>query len=149
MAREACRGGARVVQYREKDAPAAQRLETARRIRGFCRESGTLFIVNDQLDIASLSEADGVHLGQDDVALADARRLLRPGMIIGISCSSLARSAWAEQQGADYLGVGAIFATPVKVDYPLIGLDGLRQIASEAAFPWWPSAALISRIWPR
>jgi thiamine-phosphate pyrophosphorylase len=82
-----------------------------------------------------LSEADGVHLGQDDVALADARRLLGPGMIIGISCSSLEQAREAEHQGADYLGIGAIFATPVKVDYPLIGLDGLRQIASEAAIP--------------
>ncbi len=135
VAREACRGGARVVQYREKDAPAVRRLETARRIRGFCRESGTLFIVNDQLDIAMLSEADGVHLGQDDVAIADARRLLGPGMIIGISCSSLAEAEDAERRGADYLGVGAVIATPTKEGYPLVGLDGLSRIAAAAAVP--------------
>jgi len=135
VAREACRGGARVVQYREKDAPAARRLETARRIRGFCRESGTLFIVNDQLDIAMLSEADGVHLGQDDVSLADARALLPPHMLIGISCSSLAEADEAARRGADYLGVGAVIATPTKEGYPLVGLDGLRRIAAAAAVP--------------
>ncbi|HEX7503512.1 MAG TPA: thiamine phosphate synthase, partial [Acidobacteriota bacterium] len=88
VAREACRGGARIVQYREKDAPAAQRLETARLIRAVTRASGTLFIVNDQLDIALLAGADGVHLGQDDIAIADARSLVPPGMIIGVSCST-------------------------------------------------------------
>ena len=135
VAREACRGGARVVQYREKDAPAARRLETARRIRELCRDSGTLFIVNDQLDIALLSEADGVHLGQDDVAIADARALLGPGMIIGISCSTPAEASEAERRGADYLGVGAVIATPTKEGYPLVGLDGLRRIAAAAVVP--------------
>ena len=135
IACEACRGGARMVQYREKDAPAAQRLETARRIRAVCRENGTLFIVNDQLDIAILSEADGVHLGQDDIAIADARSLVPPGMIIGVSCSSLAEALEAERWGADYLGIGAIFATPVKAEYPVLGLEGLQRIAMETSIP--------------
>jgi thiamine-phosphate pyrophosphorylase len=135
VAREACRGGARIVQYREKDAPAARRLDTARQIRAFCRESGTLFIVNDQLDIAILSQADGVHVGQDDVAVRDARRLLPPEMVIGVSCSSLAEALEAERHGADYLGVGAVFATPTKEGYPVLGLDGLKQIAAETGLP--------------
>lgn len=135
VAREACRGGARVVQYREKDAPASRRLETARLIRAATRASGTLFIVNDQLDIAMLSEADGVHLGQDDSAIVDARRLLPPHMLVGISCSSLAQAREAERLGADYLGIGAIFATPTKQGYPLVGLEGLRRIAAEVSLP--------------
>jgi thiamine-phosphate diphosphorylase len=135
IAREACRGGARIVQYRDKDAPAAQRLETARSIHKLCRQNGIFFIVNDQLDIAMLSEADGVHIGQDDISIADARSLLPPGMIVGVSCSSLAEALEAERRGADYLGVGAIFATPTKVEYPLIGPDGLRQIAAEIKIP--------------
>jgi len=135
IARAACLGGARIIQYREKDAPAAQRLETARQIRACTRESGTFFIVNDQLDIATLSEADGVHIGQDDIPIADARRLLAPAMIIGVSCSSLAEANEAERQGADYLGVGAIFATPTKEGYPLVGLDGLKRIAAEVSLP--------------
>jgi thiamine-phosphate diphosphorylase len=135
IAMDACRGGARIVQYRDKDAPAARRLETARRIRKVTRESGTLFIVNDQLDIAVLSEADGVHIGQDDIPIAAARSLLLPGTIVGVSCSSLGEAREAERQGADYLGVGAVFATPVKAGYPLVGLDGLRRIAAEIALP--------------
>jgi thiamine-phosphate pyrophosphorylase len=135
VAREACRGGARIVQYRDKDAPAAQRLETARRIREVTREHGALFIVNDQLDIALLSAADGVHLGQEDAAIADARSLLPPEMIIGVSCSCLAEAREAERQGADYLGVGAVFATPVKAGYAVVGLEGLRRIAAEVSIP--------------
>jgi len=135
VAREACRGGARIVQYREKDAPAAQRLQTARRIRDCCRASGTFFIVNDQLDIAVLSEADGVHLGQDDVALADARSLLPPGMVVGVSCTSLAEALEAERLGADYLGIGAIFVTPTKEGYPVVGLEGLKRIAAGVSLP--------------
>jgi thiamine-phosphate pyrophosphorylase len=135
VAREACRGGACFVQYRDKEAPALQKLETARRIRAVCRESGTLFVVNDQLDIALLSEADGVHLGQEDVPIAEARSLLPPGMIIGVSCSSLDEAIKAERQGADYLGIGAIFATPTKEGYPVVGLDGLRRIAMETSVP--------------
>jgi thiamine-phosphate diphosphorylase len=135
LASEACRGGARIIQYRDKDAFAARRLEMARRIRSVTREHGTLFIVNDQIDIALLSNADGVHLGQEDVAIADARSLLPPGMIIGVSCSSLAEAREAERQGADYLGIGAVFATPVKAGYSLVGLEMLRQMVAEIAIP--------------
>lgn len=135
VARAACRGGARIVQYRDKDASASQRLALARRIRQITSEHGTLFIVNDQLDIALLSAADGVHLGQEDIAVADARLLLPPGMIIGVSCSSLGEALEAERQGADYLGVGAVFATPVKAGYAVVGLDGLRRIATEVSLP--------------
>lgn len=135
LAREACRGGARVIQYRDKDAPSARRLAIARRIRAVTRESGTLFIVNDQLDIALLSEADGVHLGQEDIAIADARSLLPSGMIIGVSCSSLEQARAAERQGADYLGIGAVFATPTKAEYSVVGLELLRRIATEVSIP--------------
>jgi thiamine-phosphate diphosphorylase len=135
LAREACRGGARIIQYRDKDAHSARRLAIARRIRAVTRKYGTLFVVNDQIDIAMLSEADGVHLGQKDIAINDARSLLPPGMIIGVSCSSLEQAREAERQGADYLGVGAVFATPVKVEYPIVGLELLRRIAAETIIP--------------
>ncbi len=133
IARAACAAGARIVQYREKDGRPL--LATARAIRGAASASGTLFIVNDQLDIALLSGADGVHLGQDDVAIGDARSLLGPGMIIGISCSTLEEAVQAERQGADYLGVGAVIATPTKENYPVVGLEGLRRIAAAVAVP--------------
>jgi thiamine-phosphate pyrophosphorylase len=135
LASDACRGGARIVQYRDKDAHAARRLELARGIRSVTRGSGALFIVNDQVDIALLSEADGVHLGQEDIAVADARKLLAPGMIVGVSCSSLEQAREAERQGADYLGIGAVFATPVKAAYPVVGLEVLRRAAAEISIP--------------
>jgi thiamine-phosphate diphosphorylase len=135
LAREACRGGARVVQYRDKEASSARRLDIARQIRSVTREHGTLFMVNDQIDIAMLSEADGVHLGQEDITIADARSLLASGMIIGVSCSSLAQAQEAERQGADYIGIGAVFATPVKAEYSVVGLELLRQMVAEIAIP--------------
>ena len=131
LAREACRGGARIIQYRDKEASSARRLDIARQIRSVTREFGTLFVVNDQIDIAILSEADGVHLGQEDIAISDARPLLPPGMIIGVSCSSLVQAREAERQGADYLGIGAVFATPTKAEYSVAGLELLRRIAAE------------------
>jgi thiamine-phosphate diphosphorylase len=135
VARAACRGGARVVQYREKDAPAARRLATAREIAALCRASGSLFVVNDQLDIAVLSGADGVHVGQDDVPLEEARELLGPGKVIGVSCTSPEQALDAERRGADYLGVGAVMATPTKEEYPVVGLEGLRRICRAATIP--------------
>ena len=135
LAREACRGGARVIQYRDKEIHSARRLDIARQIRAVTREHGTLFVVNDQIDIAMLSEADGVHLGQEDIAIAEARSLLPPGMIIGISCSSLAQVLAAERHGADYLGIGAVFATPTKAEYSVVGLELLRRIATEVSIP--------------
>ncbi len=131
LAREACRGGARIIQYRDKEASSARRLDIARQIRSVTREFGTLFVVNDQIDIAMLSAADGVHLGQEDIAISDARSLLAPGMIIGVSCSSLVQAREAERQGADYLGIGAVFATPTKAEYSVVGLELLRRIAAE------------------
>jgi len=135
LAMEACRGGARIIQYRDKEASSAQRLEVARQIRAVTREHGALFVVNDQIDIALLCGADGVHLGQEDIAVADARSLLGPGIIIGVSCSSLTEAIVAERQGADYLGIGAVFATPTKEGYPVVGLDGLRCIAAAVTLP--------------
>lgn len=135
LAREACRGGARIIQYRDKESSFAWRLDMARKIRSVTREHGTLFIVNDQINIAILSEADGVHLGQEDIAIADARSLLPPGMIIGVSCSSHAQALEGEHRGADYLGIGAVFATPVKAGYSVVGLEVLRQIAAEITIP--------------
>jgi thiamine-phosphate pyrophosphorylase len=135
LARAACQGGARIIQYRDKEDSSARRLNVARQIRNITREHGTLFIVNDQIDIALLSEADGVHLGQEDIAIADARSLLPSRMIIGVSCSSLEQARAAMGQGADYLGIGAVFATPVKAAYPIVGLDLLRQIVAEISIP--------------
>jgi len=136
IAEQACSGGARVIQYRDKDAPAARRLDVARQIRSVTRESGTLFIVNDHIDIALLSAADGVHLGQDDLSIAEARKIVPAGFLIGKSIHSLDQAIEAQGLGADYIGIGPVFATPTKENNPPIGLETLRKIAAAIEIPF-------------
>lgn len=129
-------GGATVVQYREKHAPTRQMVAEAQVLRELTRRTGVPLIVNDRLDVALAVDADGVHLGQDDMPAALARRLIGPDKILGISASTLAEALQAVQDGADYLGVGPIFATPTKPDAaPPIGVDGLRLIRQHVSLP--------------
>lgn len=135
VAREGCRGGARIVQYREKQATRKQFLQEARLIREITRQTGTIFIVNDFIDMALLSEADGVHLGQDDISIADARRVTPPGFIIGRSTHSLEQALTAETQGADYIGSGPVFATPTKESYIPIGIEVVKSVIEAVKIP--------------
>jgi thiamine-phosphate pyrophosphorylase len=107
-------GGARLLQLRLKDAGSRLLLETARAIAVRARAAGALFLVNDRPDIARAVDADGVHLGQDDVPVAAARRVLGPGPLIGVSTHDLDEARAAAAAGADYLGVGPIYATTSK-----------------------------------
>jgi thiamine-phosphate pyrophosphorylase len=134
LARQACLGGAGVVQYREKTGPRGPMLAVARELRAVTRAGGALLIVNDWLDIALLCGADGVHLGQDDIPLAEARRLAPPGFLIGISTRSLAQARAAADGGADYLGLGPVFATPIKEEEP-VGLEVLQTVARAVRVP--------------
>lgn len=109
-------GGARIIQYREKEKKAGEMLRECREIRRLTREAGACFLINDHVDLALLTDADGVHLGQDDLPVAEARRLLGPEKIIGLSTHSPEQAAAARQAGADYIGVGPIFATKTKKD---------------------------------
>jgi thiamine-phosphate pyrophosphorylase len=129
------RGGAAVVQLRLKDAGAAELLRIARESRRICG-SQALLLVNDRPDVAKLAEADGVHLGQDDLPLAEARRILGPQALIGISTHSDAELAAA--QGADYVGFGPIFATRSKPGAALPdphGIDGLHRAVRRSRVP--------------
>ena len=100
------------------------------------RSSGIPFIVNDRVDIALAAGADGVHLGQSDMAVADARRLLGPEPILGLSITSAADLAASDLNGVDYLGVGPVFPTPTKADAaPAMGLEGLRAIRAQTTLP--------------
>lgn len=135
VARAAVSGGAIVVQLRDKRASDTGLLDTARAIRRLTREAGVLFIVNDRLDLARAVEADGVHLGQADLPARDARRLWPDG-ILGISVSDVESARRAEDAGADYLGVGPVFATRTKEDAgPALGLDGLARIRAASRLP--------------
>jgi thiamine-phosphate pyrophosphorylase len=116
IVRMAIAGGVDVVQLREKKAPLRDVIEVGRQMRELCREHDVLFVVNDRVDVALLLEADGVHVGQDDVPAKEARRLVGDRMFIGVSASSVEEARWALEQGADYLGVGSIYATGSKAD---------------------------------
>ena len=115
-ARAAVAGGADAIQLREKAKPAGEILAIAREIRAATAGTGAIFIVNDRLDIALAAEADGVHLGQDDLPVAAARRIAPPPFLIGASVGSAEEALRAERDGADYVAVSPVFATVSKAD---------------------------------
>ncbi len=148
VTRAAVRGGSGIVQLREKEMDGGEFLALARTLRAVCSELGALFIVNDRVDIAAASDADGVHLGETDVPLADARRLLGAGAIIGVSTHAIEEARQAEADGADYIGVGTIFATQTKVPKRLAGLDYVREVASEIRIPGYPIGGMKAEVIP-
>ncbi|MEK7207710.1 MAG: thiamine phosphate synthase [Pseudomonadota bacterium] len=112
---DAIAGGARIIQYRDKTHDAPTRLTQAKKIAALCRQHGVLFLVNDDVALAKESGADGVHLGRDDMPLAQARAVLGPRAIIGVSCyNELARALKAENEGADYVAFGRFFPSRTK-----------------------------------
>lgn len=134
--------GLRLVQYREKSprpgesgVSDGQRLRTATALRQLCWDHGALFIVNDRVDLALAVEADGVHLGQDDLPPLAARRLLGPERLIGRSTHCLEHLRQAVTDGCDYVGVGPVYATPTKPGRPPVGLDYVRQATACSPFP--------------
>jgi thiamine-phosphate pyrophosphorylase len=134
IATAAVRGGADVIQLRHKGLARGELLVLARKIRDATRVGGVLFVVNDHVDIALLSEADGVHLGPDDLTIASARRVAGDRLLIGASASSPEAARSAIAGGADYLGSGPAFATPIKTSKQVIGPPGVAAIA-EAVGP--------------
>lgn len=132
---EAISGGVTLVQLREKYLSSRQFLELALRLKEITRRYGVPLIINDRLDIALAADADGLHVGQDDLALSVARKHFGPDKIIGVSATNLTEALLAAEQGADYLGVGAMFATPTKKDAKLVTLDELRQIKQSVHIP--------------
>jgi thiamine-phosphate pyrophosphorylase len=130
LAAAALRGGADVIQLRHKALPRGQFLELARRVRPVASGAGALFIVNDHVDIALLSDADGVHLGPDDLSIVSARLVAGDRLLIGASASSVESARAAIADGADYLGSGPAFATPIKSEKQVIGPKGVAAIAA-------------------
>jgi thiamine-phosphate pyrophosphorylase len=129
-------GGARLLQLRLKDATARQLFEAAVAIRPLARASGALFVINDRPDVACAVAADGVHLGQDDVPVTAARRMLGPHRLVGVSTHDLDQARAAVAAGADYIGVGPVFATTSKArpSTPR-GLDLVRAVRQAVACP--------------
>ncbi len=135
VARQAIRGGAKVIQLRDKARPKGDLERIALEMKELCKEHGLPFIVNDHLDIALAAEADGLHLGQKDMSVATARRLLPLDMIIGCSTKTVEQAAKAEAEGADYLAVGSIYPTTTKVETILVGIERLQEIKRTASLP--------------
>ncbi|MDR2820641.1 MAG: thiamine phosphate synthase [Desulfovibrio sp.] len=129
--------GVRILQYREKKLKAGQMLEECRVLRRLTREAGACFIVNDHVDIALLVGADGVHVGQEDLPVAEVRRLVGPEMLIGLSTHSPEQAQAAAVAGADYIGVGPIFPTQTKEDVVApVGFSYLDWAAKNSALPF-------------
>lgn len=136
VVREATSGGATCIQLREKELTTREYYDLALRIRELTLAEGITFIVNDHLDVALAVEADGVHLGTDDLPAGAARSIIPPSMVLGVTARSLEHALEYEQAGATYLGVGAVYATGTKGNTGTpIGLDGLAGICREIKIP--------------
>ncbi len=136
VVRAAIRGGATVIQLREKEATTREMVELGQALLQITREAGVPLIVNDRVDVALAIDADGVHVGQDDMPAAIARRLIGPDKILGVSAETVEEALAAQRDGADYLGVGDIYGTTTKPDAgPPIGLEGLRRIVEAVTIP--------------
>jgi thiamine-phosphate pyrophosphorylase len=133
---EAVAGGVTAVQLREKDAGGREFHRLALEVKDVLAGTGVPLIVNDRVDVALAVAADGIHLGQHDLPMAQARQLVGDAMFIGISVNNVAEARRAEEEGADYLGAGPAFATSTKLDTdPELGPDGLRRLVDAVSIP--------------
>ena len=136
IAERAIAGGADAIQLRDKKRSPRALLEVAQVIREITKEAGVAFLVNDSVEVALASGADGVHIGQGDLPLEAARRISPAGFIIGASAGCVHEAVLAEREGADYVALGPIFATASKTDIgPLCGLDMLRETRKAVSIP--------------
>ena len=136
VVKETVEGGASVVQLRDKRASDEELVETAKRLLKLTRPNRIPLIINDRIRVAKLSGADGVHLGQTDATLKEARAVLGKSALIGRSTHSEAQAMEAEKEGFDYIGVGPVFKTPTKPSYPPVGLKLVRFAAKNIRIPF-------------
>lgn len=130
-------GGVDVVQLRDKTATDDALLAAAAIFRRACTERGALFVVNDRPDIALATDADGVHVGQEDVAVADARTIVGFERLVGLSTHTVEQLEAGERAGADYVAVGPVHATPTKPTYPEVGYGLVEHAARHLTLPWF------------
>jgi len=136
IARMAITGGADVIQFRDKSMPTEQLIETAKKINKICSKAGVLFIVNDRADVALLANADGVHLGIEDIPLKEARKLLGKNKIIGGTAHNIKEAKEAERNGADYIGFGHIYSTASKLKLTSpVGTEKLKYAVKTINIP--------------
>ena len=135
VARQVISGGARIIQLRDKITMKKKLLPLAQELKEICAEFDVLFIINDYLDIALATGADGLHIGQEDLPVAVARKLLPVDKILGCSVTTVAQAIKAQAEGADYIGVGAMFPTPSKEKIKVVGLKRLREVKKAVSIP--------------
>ncbi len=135
VARRAIEGGARLLQWRDKTREKGLQLPVAQAIRPLCREAGALFLVNDNVDLALAADADGVHLGQNDLPVAVVRRIVPREMIVGCSTNNPGEARQAEADGADYVSVGRLYETGSKSDTRPATLETLRAVKAAVSVP--------------
>lgn len=132
--REMIKGGIKIIQYRDKNKSIKEKAKEAKEIAKICKDSGVIFIVNDHVDIAMLVDADGVHVGQDDMDIRDVRKIIGD-KIIGVSTHAPKEAIEAQKDGADYIGVGPIFKTTTKDREP-VGLEYLEFVVNNIDIPY-------------
>ncbi len=135
VAQQAISGGAKAIQLRDKNRNKGEILSKARELKALCVQSDVLFIMNDYLDIAIASDADGLHLGQEDLPVSTARQLIPIDRIIGCSTKTIAAALQAQTDGADYVAVGSMYPTASKTDTHVVGLETLHQIREAISIP--------------
>jgi thiamine-phosphate pyrophosphorylase len=135
VARRAIRGGAKMIQLRDKRRVGTELLELAQKLKRVCDEGDTLFMINDYLDLALACDADGIHLGQGDLPVGVARRLLPGDRLIGCSTATVPQAMKAESDGADYISVGSVYFTHSKEQFTQVGLERVRQIKQAVSLP--------------
>jgi thiamine-phosphate pyrophosphorylase len=136
IVRAAIAGGATVVQLREKEATTREMIRLGEALHEITRPTGVPLIVNDRVDVALAIDAEGVHVGQDDMPAALARRLIGPDRILGVSAATVEEARQAQRDGADYLGVGDVYGTPSKSDAGIpIGVHGLAKVVAAVSIP--------------
>ncbi|CAI0439394.1 unnamed protein product [Linum tenue] len=133
--KEAIKGGATIIQLREKDAETRKFIETAKACLKICRPYKVPLLINDRIDVALASDADGVHVGQSDMPARVARSLLGPDKVIGVSCKTVEQAHQAWLDGADYIGCGGVYPTSTKANNSTVGLDGLKTICLASKLP--------------
>lgn len=137
VASQMIEGGVDLIQLRAKKESDAEMTALACGIRKVTDAHEIPFIINDRPHLAAATGADGAHVGQDDLSVAEARRMIGSGKWVGKSTHSLQQALAAEQEGADYIGVGPVFATPTKPDYPPVGLELVRQVRARIKIPFF------------
>ncbi len=133
--KEALENGVTCVQLREKNLDEASFIEEAKKISVLCRQYNTPFIVNDNVNVAIASNADGIHIGQEDMGLKDVREIVGENMIIGISAHTVEEAKFAQENGADYIGIGAVFETSTKNDVDVIPYEKVKSICDAVDMP--------------